>query len=460
MLFNALVYWIFFPSVLLVYWLVPRRFRIWVVLAASYCFYGAWDWRFLGLIWASTLIDYVVARRLGATQVEGVRRRLLFVSVFANLGILGLFKYGGFFVDSAVEFISSFGLQANAPTLRIILPVGISFYTFQTMAYTIDVYRRDVAPEHDLRVFAAYVAFFPQLVAGPIERAARLMPQLREPQSRISGEDVKEGLWLIALGLVRKMALADTLAPVVDTFYSRPQDYGVLAACLAVVAFSIQIYGDFAGYTDIARGSARLLGVHLVENFRAPYLAKSVTEFWRRWHMSLSDWLRDYLYIPLGGNRGSRAVTGRNLMLTMVLGGLWHGAAWTFVVWGGVHGLILLLERRFASVNRRMATAWAWITAIVVSLVWIPFRAPGFDAAAEALRSLTRMTLDVPGPPVSTLLLVTFAAATTVAIDVKHDTLRQTLTARPVLAGLAAGAATIAIVIAGATATPFIYFQF
>ncbi|HUP14568.1 MAG TPA: MBOAT family O-acyltransferase, partial [Acidimicrobiia bacterium] len=287
MIFTSWAYAAFLPVVVLGFNLLRGGMRLWFLLGASYLFYAAWDWRFLALIWVSTGVDYVVARAIPRAGERG-RRRLVGVSVVTNLGILGFFKYWDFFVDSAVVLLGRVGLEGHLGTLGILLPVGISFYTFQTLAYTIDVYRGTIEPERRLDVFATYVAFFPQLVAGPIERAHRLIPQLWDLDRPTAREQIRDGLWLIGRGIFRKMAIADAVAPYADAVFADPSDQSRLALVVGVVAFSLQIYGDFAGYTDMARGSAKLLGVELVHNFRQPYMAKSITEFWRRWHISLS----------------------------------------------------------------------------------------------------------------------------------------------------------------------------
>ena len=305
MVFNSVQYFVLLAGVCALYWGLRERLRarILVVLAASYLFYGAWDWRFTSLLALSSVVDYTVALGIVATDDVRRRRRLLLVSLVVNLGVLGFFEYFGFFVESAATLLETVGLRANLPVLRVVLPVGISFYTFQTMAYTIDVYQRRVHAIRDFPVFATYVAFFPQLVAGPIERAGRLLPQLHDLPRQLAPTDVTTGLALIGLGLFKKVVIADALAPVVDEVYASPNAAGWAAALIATYAFALQIYADFSGYSDIARGSARLLGIRLVRNFEQPYLSRNITEFWRTWHISLSQWLRDYLYIPLGGNR-------------------------------------------------------------------------------------------------------------------------------------------------------------
>ena len=297
-----------------------------MLLVASYAFYGAWDWRFLGLIVLSTVVDYVVGMSLAATGDPRRRQFLVTASIVANLGILGLFKYAGFFAKSLVGLGASLGVEIPAFALDVVLPVGISFYTFQTLSYTIDIYRGTLKPTRRFLDFALFVAFFPQLVAGPIERASRLLPQVLQPR-HVTWEKFGSGSWLILWGLFKKVVIADNLAFLVNAVYATdasPTGWQVVAG---TVAFAWQIYCDFSGYSDIARGLARLMGFELMVNFNLPYAARSPADFWRRWHISLSTWLRDYLYIPLGGNQGGALRTYRNLGLTMLLGGLWHGAA-------------------------------------------------------------------------------------------------------------------------------------
>ncbi|WP_420450897.1 MBOAT family O-acyltransferase [Ilumatobacter sp.] len=350
MVFNSITFAAFLPLVLIAHWAVPPQKRNLVLLVASYVFYGWWDWRFLALIALSTVVDFAVGLAIGASRDERSRSRLLAVSLVVNLGVLAVFKYAGFFVDSANELLGGLGLSAAGPTLEVLLPVGISFYTFQTISYSFDVHRRRIEPTADLVVFATYVAYFPQLVAGPIERAQRLLPRIATPAARTfpRGRDLDRAMSLFLSGLFKKVVLADGIAPVVDEVFADPGGASGIAVAAGVVAFAIQLYGDFSGYTDMARGVSELFGIDLMVNFRQPYLSRNITEFWRRWHVSLSDWLREYLYIPLGGNRGSGVATIRNLMITMLLGGLWHGASWNFVVWGAIHGVALVVHRLVA----------------------------------------------------------------------------------------------------------------
>ncbi len=363
MLFNSLSFIIFFAVVFSVYCVLRHRWQNRFLVIASYLFYGWWDARFLALIAVSTLVDFYVAQRM---EAGGARRRWLWVSVGVNLSILGFFKYFGFFVESAVEALAALGFSAGSWRLDIALPVGISFYTLQTLGYTIDVYRGEVRAVRKLWDFALFVCFFPQLVAGPIERAKRLLPQIQSAR-RLTWDGVSQGCSLLMLGYFKKCAVADNLAPAVDRFFESPTSYEPWQLMLGLYAVAFQFYGDFSGYSDIARGAARLLGFDLMLNFRQPFFASSITDFWRRWHISLSGWLRDYVYFPLGG---SRANVHRNLMLTMLLAGLWHGAAWTYVMFGALHGVYLVAERVIrlrSSPSEQWARGWRRVLSSLVT---------------------------------------------------------------------------------------------
>ncbi len=390
--FHSFTFFAFLAVVLVLHYALPRAARRHLLLVASYVFYGAWDWRFLLLIAFSTAIDFVAALRIDAAADPVTRRRWLAGSLALNLGVLGFFKYTNFFLAS---FCALTGADPAHWLLPIVLPVGVSFFTFQSMSYTVDVYRRQVAVRRSLVDFALFVAFFPQLVAGPIVKAVEFFPgydRWRGP----GDADVQRAAMLVLVGLVQKSVLADNLAPVADAYFGAQWQPGWLPAASATAAFGLQIFFDFAGYSNIAIGTALLFGFHFPVNFRTPYLAGSVAEFWNRWHISLSTWLRDYLYIPLGGNRGGVWRTQRNLMLTMLLGGLWHGASWNFVLWGGLHGLYLAVHRahRFwlhprlgprivASLPYR-AAAWL-LTLAAVGFAWVFFRCVRLD---ESLRTV------------------------------------------------------------------------
>jgi alginate O-acetyltransferase complex protein AlgI len=357
MVFNSLNFVWFFLVVYALYRALPHRAQNWLLLIASYYFYAAWDWRFLGLLIGSTLVDFTCGLLLGRTESHARRRALLCLSLGFNLAMLGFFKYFNFFADSLHGMFGALGWRLDFVTVRVLLPVGISFYTFVTMSYVIDVYRRDIEPARNLVDFGVFVAYFPHLVAGPILRASRLLTQIDAPRS-IGREQMHDGAWLIAWGFFQKIFVADNLASVTSVVFDSGTDQTGVNVLLGTYAFAFQIYGDFAGYSNIARGLSKLMGIELIENFRFPYFVRSPQAFWRNWHISLSTWLRDYLYIPLGGNRGSEAHTARNLLLTMVLGGLWHGAAWTFVIWGVYHGVLLLSYRA----GERLTWFHNWIT--------------------------------------------------------------------------------------------------
>jgi len=341
MVFNTWLYFFFLAIVLALYVNLHRSAQNTMLLCASCFFYGWWDWRFLFLVGFTTTIDYWAGLKMEDASEPAKRKRFLLVSLISNLAMLGFFKYFNFFTDSFNALLTSLGLNARYWRMDIILPVAISFYTFHALSYTIDVYRGNLRAARSFKDFALFVMFFPQLVAGPIGRATHQLPQYFGKR-QITLEGVREGMWLILWGLFKKVCVADNLARLVDQNFSRSGELNGPVAYLTVVAFAYQIYCDFSGYTDIARGTAKLMGFDILENFRRPYAAINPQDFWRRWHISLSRWLRDYLYISLGGNRFGRLFTYRNMMITMILGGLWHGAAWNFVWWGVYHGLLLV----------------------------------------------------------------------------------------------------------------------
>ncbi len=394
LVFTSLAFAVFFPLVLAVHWsLRDDGWRKAWLLLASYVFYAAWDWRFLGLILLSTAVDFVCGLRIERAEDPGRRRGWLLVSLAVNLGLLAFFKYANWFVDSAVQFAGLVGWSVSERSFAVVLPVGISFYTFQTLSYTIDVYRGRLEATRRPLDFALFVAFFPQLVAGPIVRAAEFLPQLGTPR-RWARVDVRGCLVLFLVGYVQKRCLADNVAFHADAVFEAPGDYSAAALVLAVLLFSIQIYGDFAGYSNMAIACGGLLGYQLPLNFDFPYLSSSVIDFWRRWHVTLSSWLRDYLYVPLGGNRRGSVRTAANLGLVMLLGGAWHGAGANFVLWGLLHGVGLAVcfvwQRRRGTEDggrgpfRRFAgtlLTFAWVT-----LLWIPFRAYTLDEAWLVLR--------------------------------------------------------------------------
>lgn len=468
--FNSIQYAVFLSTFLIVYWSARSRYQNLLVLGASYLFYGWWDWRFCGLLAVSTVVDYTVGLRLAGSDNDRERKLFLAISIATNLGILGFFKYANFFVDSAVSALEAIGLQGNETSLSIILPVGISFYTFQTMSYTIDIYRRRLGATSDFVAFAAFVSFFPQLVAGPIERASALLPQLLRTRERPDKQRVVSSLHLIGLGLIKKVVIADVMAREVDVVYNNLEGASWVSLVVALWAFSLQIYGDFSGYSDIARGSARLLGIELMINFNQPYLSTSITEFWQRWHISLSTWLRDYLYIPFGGNRSGTAKTLRNLMATMLIGGLWHGASWTFVAWGGLHGSLLIAERATAFGERvqrsglLIRTLARFLVFNVVGLVWVFFRSADFATAGQFLTLIAQPSLSVQDLLTNSVLLLVPALLLMLVIDVAQVTSGSHTPAeswRAPRQGALLGLATILLIVfSGGPAVPFIYFQF
>ncbi|MEE2935990.1 MAG: MBOAT family protein [Planctomycetota bacterium] len=406
MLFTQLEFPIFLVAVLICVWLCrTHSARNGLLLVASYYFYAYWDYRFCSLLLFSTVVDFVVAKQMFRAQTTSTRRSLLLISLAVNLGVLGFFKYFNFFIDSARPLLESIGMSGQ--TLQIILPVGISFYTFQTLSYTIDVYRGVLKPVDRFLDFALYVAFFPQLVAGPIVRARELLPQLATVPEW-SGRRFYSGAQQILRGTVKKMLLADRLGEAVDVVFASPDFYDGPTLWMAAFAYAGQIYYDFSGYSDIAIGAAKMLGYRFPINFRHPYLARSTAEFWHRWHMTLSRWLRDYLYISLGGNRVNSIVTYRNLMITMTLGGLWHGAAWTFVLWGSWHGMALSIQRWIANhTRRRPPAAVGWVLTMgVVLLGWVLFRSPDLSIANTMLIRMATLADGIAWyPPLATLAL-------------------------------------------------------
>jgi len=473
MLFNSWVFPLFLLLVWVVYRAAAHRAQNIILLIASYVFYAWWDWRFLSLLWVSTVVDFLCARAIDTYTHR--RRWFLVLSLMTNLGILGFFKYFNFFAQSAERLLHSLGLQPDFFTLSIILPVGISFYTFQTLSYTIDVYRGKQQATRDMLSFAVYVAYFPQLVAGPIERSINLLPAIQSPR-RVTREGIYTACPLLVMGYFKKVFIADGVAPLVNHCFGHVQEYGAAALYLGSILFALQIYGDFSGYTDIARGVSRLFGIELCLNFRQPYLSPNITEFWRRWHMSLSTWLRDYLYIPLGGNRKGRTRMYVNNMITMLLGGLWHGAGWHFVAWGGLHGLYLAAHKWMA--GRRFSTASTSERAAghpllqslkiigtfnLVCLTWIFFRS---DSLAHALDYGFGMVhnpllLNVTRP----LLYVLFYGLITFLVDAlcwakQEETPFAVQVAAPARGAMYAGMLFLMATVGSGGGQPFIYFQF
>jgi alginate O-acetyltransferase complex protein AlgI len=472
MQFDSLTFVVFFLGLLALYQL-PWSWsaRKWLLLLASFVFYGAWSPAFLLLLIGSASVDWWLSLRMAAATAPQLRKRWLLVSLAANLGLLGFFKYGNFLNRNVESLLAAIGVHWQAPVFDILLPVGISFYTFQSLSYCIDVYRGQVPVQRSLRDYVLFVAFFPQLVAGPIVRYSEFRDQLEQPR-RSSADGVVVGLSLMLLGLFQKVVLADTVfAPVADTGFVAGAAPGTALAWSATLAFSGQIFCDFAGYSMCAIGAALMLGFHLPDNFRSPYAAVGFSDFWRRWHISLSTWLRDYLYVPLGGNRGSQWLTARNLMLTMLLGGLWHGAAWTFVAWGAFHGAWLGIERfgRRVLPDSTLLRAWPMracygaFTLLVVVWAWVWFRAPDFATAASIHGAMLGQQ-QTPAPVLSTeawIALASFGVLVLAHLLTRSFDLRAALGRAPAVAlGLLWALLLAAIVLSPGAGRAFIYFQF
>ena len=405
MLFNSIEFLLFLPTIFILYWFVFNKnlkYQNSLILVSSYVFYGWWDHRFLSLIFLSTIVDYVIGLNIFNQSSKKKQKLLLWGSVLFNLSVLGFFKYYNFFIDSWVELFSSVGYEIKSVwTLNIILPVGISFYTFQTMSYTIDIYRKKLEPTKDFISFASFVSFFPQLVAGPIERASNLLPQILKKRE-FQHDQVIQGLKLILWGLFKKVVIADSLAPIVDDIFSNYQDFGGGTLWLGAIYFSFQIYCDFSGYSDIAIGTSKLLGFELMSNFKFPYFSRNIGEFWRRWHISLSTWFRDYLYIPLGGSQEGKWKSIRNIFIIFLVSGFWHGANWTFIFWGLFHSILFLptfmfnKNRNYTSsiiaANTLLPSLKEFInvvtTFLLVTIGWVFFRSESIGDSFSYLTSM------------------------------------------------------------------------
>lgn len=483
MIFPTIEFGIFFLIVFAISWAVrglPEARKLFL-LGASYFFYAWWDWRFLGLLFLSTLISYLAGLAVARAEREGLRKFIVGVATVSHLAILGFFKYYGFFLTSFAALLETAGLERDLPFMQVILPIGISFFTFQGISYVVDIYRGHVTAERSLSNVALYISFFPQLVAGPIVRAADFLPQLHR-RAALTREYLGMGVVLILSGLAKKMVIANYLATeLVDPVFFDPGMVSALDLLIGIYGYAVQIYCDFSGYSDIAIGVAALLGYRFLDNFNQPYRAASLQDFWRRWHISLSTWLRDYLYVPLGGNRGGEAKTYRNLFLTMFLGGIWHGAAWTFVFWGAFHGVMLAVERytkgkleEFAPLQTdpggviavigngaRYVVGVFW-TFHLVCFAWIFFRADSFSTASDYLAGFVRWS--------DPSLYVTPFAVGLIAIAMFFQFTPERLgnwLARgveylpaPLLALLFGGGIWLVWAIAPEGVAPFIYFQF
>ena len=489
MLFNSLQFLIFFPIVVFLYYLIPFSKRWIVLLISSYYFYMCWKPEYIILIVVSTLIDYYAALHMGKHKEKSKRKKFLLLSLFSNLGLLFAFKYFNFFNNSFGELFDSFNLMYNVPSFNLLLPVGISFYTFQTLSYSIDVYRGKKEPEKHLGIFAVYVSFFPQLVAGPIERSTTLLPQFRKKISP-NYNNITNGLKLMLWGFFKKIVIADRLAVAVNNVYNNVHEHTPLAFVIATFFFAIQIYCDFSGYSDIAIGSAQVMGYNLMDNFKRPYFSKNIAEFWSRWHISLSTWFKDYLYIPLGGNRASKLRVYFNLYITFLISGIWHGANWTFIIWGSLHGFYLifgkmtykfrknlsnkLFKNKFYALRKYSNIA---ITFIFVCFAWIFFRANNLSDSFFIIKNIIlnissffninvyRNTFFSLGLEAYELGIVIISILLLEAFHLlqRHQSIRYMLKNRPILIRWILYFSLILIVLLwgySSEQTEFIYFQF
>lgn len=468
MLFNSIDFILFFVVFTILFFVSKPKYRWILLLVFSYAFYMYWKWEYIFLIIFSTGVDYYCGLKMSDKETKKERKPFFLISLFTNLGLLFFFKYFNFFISSINE-VSNISLQS----LNLILPMGISFYTFQTLAYSIDIYKGNMKCEKHLGKFALYVSFFPQLVAGPIERADKLLPQLQKNLNKLKYNNLVSGLTQVSIGFFKKVVVADSIAIYVGSILDNYELYSGFTLLFAVYLFAIQIYCDFSGYTDIAIGCAKILGYDLMENFRMPYFSKSITEFWRRWHISLSSWLRDYLYIPLGGSKGSKLFTYRNLMITMLLGGLWHGAAWNFIIWGGLHGLYLILERRINFKNiieskpKILQLLSGLITFNLVCLAWVFFRTKTTNDAFGILTRIFKLedfsNLQIKDTNVfGTILLSVFVLLFLELFILRKWDLKKNVTKKDfyLSAGIQVSLFLLIVLFGVSEGSQFIYFQF
>ena len=475
MLFNSIDFALFLPIVFILYWFVTHnnlRLQNSLLVVASYVFYGWWDWRFLGLIFLSTIVDFYIGSYLNKVQLKKKRKYLLWISIALNIGLLVFFKYFNFFVDSFTIAFTFFGAAIPPNNLSVILPVGISFYTFQTLSYTIDVYRNKLKPTENFIQFAAFVSFFPQLVAGPIERAINLLPQFKVKRY-FDSDFAMSGVYLIVWGLFKKVVVADNCAFFVNQIFDGGSNFSSLELLLGAILFGFQIYGDFSGYSDIAIGVSRLFGFSLMVNFTFPYFSRDIAEFWRRWHISLSTWFRDYVYIPLGGSRDTNYKRIRNVIIVFLVSGFWHGANWTFIIWGGIHAMLFLplllvnKNRRYIG-NYKMTFAQipkVVVTFLFVTIAWVFFRA---NSAMDAIDYITNI-FSFNGFSLSLFyvnsksLLFSFIIISSVFIMILYEFLAAQKNKKEViLSSYMAIFVAILIIFMGVFKNPsdFIYFQF
>jgi alginate O-acetyltransferase complex protein AlgI len=476
--FNTRAFLAFFAVVFVAYWLIPRRWqmtRIWLLVVASFHFYAAWSMDLAFLVLTTTVADYLFGRLMNASGRNGFRRAVMLASITMNLGVLCYFKYRGFFLNELYDALRHYGYDPGYERLNplsVIVPFGISFYTFEAISYTVDVYRRKIPAEKSLPRFLLFILFFPHLVSGPIVRAGDFLTQTRRPK-RWNWVRAQVGVQLFLMGVFKKMAIADRMAVFSNPIFENPQDYNTGAVWLAVLAYALRIYCDFSGYSDMALGLAHLFGYRLTNNFNMPYLAANVTDFWRRWHISLSTWLRDYVFIPLGGSRGGKWLTYRNLMITMALGGLWHGAAWSYVLWGVAHGLMLVIHKQFkdfadarprldAALQTTLGTGFRILaTFFCVSLCWVLFQ-PELGKSLAMFERMFSLHLGQPLPLHNRSLWYTVGFVLACHLIVSRGLWQRVHAAlpAPVLGVGYAICLCAALLLAPDNGTTFIYFQF
>jgi D-alanyl-lipoteichoic acid acyltransferase DltB (MBOAT superfamily) len=475
MLFNSLAFAVFLPIVFILYWVMPHKFRWILLLVASYYFYMSWNAKYVFLILFTTVISYNSAIFLEKQENKKMKKLILTGTAILCLGVLFVFKYFNFVSESITKIIGMFSINLNPITLNLLLPVGISFYTFQTLSYVVDVYRGDVKAERHFGYYAVFISFFPQLVAGPIERTRNLLPQIKKEHKFDYGQ-ATYGLKLMAWGYLKKLAIADVLSQYVDKAYSSLNTCTGFDLLVAVFFFTIQIYCDFSGYSDIAIGTAKLLGINLMKNFNSPYFSTSIKEFWNRWHISLSTWFKDYVYIPLGGNRCSKAKRDRNLLITFLTSGLWHGASWTYVIWGAVHGLAQLIENHLnIKMKSKVQKIISWVVVFVFcNIAWVFFRAESFSAALTVLYRiiiaftdislLTNTTLGLSKKRFVVILLLIGVLAIYDFMSLKYDVIEKISEKKIVLRWivylmLVVGTFFVYVTM-GVSNASFVYFQF
>ena len=445
MLFNSMLYAVFLPVVFILYWLSPSKIRVMLLFLASYYFYMSWNYKYIALIFATTVISYSTGLFLQHFENIRIKKAIVFAAILFCLGILFVFKYFNFVSDTIAFVCARLSLPVHPATLNLVLPVGISFYTFQTIGYIIDIYRGDMKAERNFIAYATFISFFPQLVAGPIEKAENLLPQIKAVKS-FDYEKATYGLKLMAWGYFKKLAIADIVSVYVDSAYTSLSNRTSLDSLIAIFFFSFQIYCDFSGYSDIAIGTAKLFNIDLIQNFDCPYLAVNIKDFWHRWHISLSSWFRDYLYIPLGGNRCSKFRKHLNLLITFLVSGLWHGADWKYVIWGGIHGILQVISDCFSQYSRKLYSctviAQRVLTFVMVSFVWVFFRAGNLEEAwyqiANVFRafrdpsSLTYQTLGLTGVnamriAIALLILILYDLASLKTDVIQQITAKRTI---------------------------------